>query len=230
MTDLAEVKTVSDDDFQEEVSMVVGQANSITISNQQEYDLSEEFLKTTKTLIKGIKDFFEPMRKAADEAKKAILTRKNDALNPVEEADTIVRRKRQVFRDEQEANRRIEQAKAERIAAREAEVERKRLLKQAEKAKKPETVERLEEKAEEVYAKPVFVKPQIETGSVRKDIKITITDEYDFIKAVVRHEIPMTCVEIKIGKVKSWAKACGKKGMVVPGLFIEETTIDNVRG
>ena len=214
---------------------LLGTAQEITVMDAESYESAAAFLKKIKDGIKARNDFFEPMKKISYAAWKAIVARENESIAALTDADGIVRKKVGVYLDEQEKIRKEAQRKAEAAAKVEADRKQKEFDARIAKAKKPETVERLEEEKEDVFVEPVFVKQAVEkttkldTGSITRktDIKVEIVDPLAFIKGVASGVIPLTCVDIKPNKVKSWIKAADIKK--VDGCRISETASVSVR-
>jgi len=192
-------------------------AQGIVVTDQKSYEGAAEFLTKIKAEIKKRVDFFAPMKKKTHEAWKAVCGQENDSIDPLRDADKIVRNSVKVYLDEQDRIRREEQRKAEEKARQEAERKRKELEARAASAKKDETKERLQAQAEEVFEEPVIVEhavektTRLESGSVTRkmELKVDVLNPLEVIKAVARGDIPLTCVEIKPNKLKAWAKAIG---------------------
>jgi hypothetical protein len=207
-------------------------AHGITVKDQAGYENAATFLKGIKDAKSKFVEFFAPMKKSTHAAWKAVVAKENDALDPLKEADKIVRGSMGVYLDEQDRIKREEQKRLEAIAKKKEEDERKKLEKRIDNAKKDSTKERLEQQKEEVFVEPVFAQhavektTKLEAGSVtrKKDIEVTIVDPIAFLAAVVKGDVPMTCVEIKPNKVKSWIKAAGKQEDAIPGCRIRETS------
>ena len=192
-------------------------AHGIIVTNQASYENAAVFLKGIKDARSKFVEFFAPMKKATHTAWKEVVAKENDAVNPLKEADKIVRDSMGVYLTEQDRIKREAQKVAEAKARKEAEAERKRLLKRAENVKTEPKRQELIEKAEDVFEEPVFAEhavektTKLESGSVTRktDIEVTVVDPVAFLAAVVRGDIPATCVEIKPNKVKAWVKAAG---------------------
>lgn len=215
------------------------QAQEVVITTPEAYEQSAELRKTLKELDKTIVSYFEPIKKAAHESWKGICAKENESRKPIQDADNIVSKKRTAYYNEQERIRREAEAKAQREAEEVAKRERERLIAQAIKAEgkgKDEKAEQLLEKAENVYAEPVFIAPVVEkttrlesggTVSRIKDIEVTVVDIMAVIKAVATGVIPATVIKVDEGSLKRWVKASGVK--TAPGVSIKETSRESVR-
>jgi len=224
-----------EDELEGKALVLLEVAQNIVVTDAESYEAAAGFLKKIKDGTRVRQDFFADMKANAYKAWKAIVAKENESLAPLTDADTIVREKVGVYLDEEARLRRIAQRKEEDKARVEAERKRKELEKRAGKAKKPETKERLEEEAQDVFEEPVFVQPEVDkttkldSGSITRktDIQITVTDKKAFLAAVASGEIPTTCVDIKTNKVKAWVKAAGIKK--IPGAHIKEVSGVSIR-
>ena len=235
MTDLV----ISEEQIEKEALTLKQRAESMQVVTPEDWLTSAEFKKTLKDLDKHIVDFFEPMRKTADDAKNAILTKKNEARKPVLAAIDLIDEKRTIYYDKQECIRREVEAKAQREAEEVAKKERDRLLALAVKAEekgKDEKAEGLLEQAEQVYVEPVFVAPTVAKtvkldggGSTTriKDVEVTVVNPLLLIQEIAAGRVPITVIEVKAGALKTWVKATDSKH--VPGLAIRETSREAVR-
>jgi hypothetical protein len=207
-------------------------AHGIAVKDQAGYENAATFLKGVKDAKSKFVEFFAPMKKSTHAAWKAVVSKENDALDPLKEADKIVRGSMGVYLDEQDRIKREAQKALELQARKDAEAERKKLLKRADNVKTESKREELLEKAEDVVEEPVFANHAVEkttkldSGSVtrKKDIEVTIVDPIAFLQGIISSDIPLTCVEIKPNKVKSWVKAAGKQEDAIPGCRIRETS------
>jgi hypothetical protein len=105
----------------EQVNSEVAIMAGIQITTREEYDHAAGILMRLKTMAKNVSDFFSPMVKAAHEAHKAVKARENEAMKPIEAAETDVKRKMSTWYAEQERIRVTAEIKAaeERRAAEE---------------------------------------------------------------------------------------------------------------
>lgn len=209
------------------------QALQIKVVDQPTYAAAGEFGKNLKDLEKKIVLYFEPLKKAAHEAHKAITKKEADELSPVKEAMDVVRKSMNTFLAEQERIRREEEARLRREEEARAQKERDRLMAQAVKAEEKgneEKAEKLLERAECVYAEPVAVAPTVETTvktsagtiSAAKDKQVTVVDLKTFLAELVKRNMAPTMIEVKAGPLKAWAKANGFD--CFPGLSIKDVS------
>lgn len=157
--------------LESEIAPVVEWANCLSVTTADEFSDAADRLKGIKALMKQVADTFSPMKKSADAAKKAILDQEKKHLIPLEQAESMAKRKMLAYQQEEQRKadeqRRKLQAEADEIARKEREA----ALKMAEKAKKPETKAKYEEQAAMVQAPVIQVPveaPKVAGISVRK--------------------------------------------------------------
>lgn len=110
-----------------ERDLIIKQIDAVQVEDKDSYETAEAFVKVLNEREKRIKDFFKPMKQEADKAKRAILDREKEALDPIVTAKkTIGVRMSAWYRAEQK--KRAEEAKklqeeAKKAGATEEEVE-----------------------------------------------------------------------------------------------------------
>lgn len=102
-------------DLEVKVGGALATAQAIVVDSEESYQSAAAWRGTAKDLLKSIKEFFKPMKKAADDAHKAIVNKENTTIADIEKAVTIVGMKMRDWYDEQERLK----------AAREAELQEK---------------------------------------------------------------------------------------------------------
>lgn len=108
---------------------LVEEANALQIIDDNSYRLAGEFLRErTKPLLAEADRIFDPIIKAAHDSHKAALAAKKEAIDPINRADSIVRRAMSAYSDEQLRRQREEEA---RIAAEIRRAEQERLREEA---------------------------------------------------------------------------------------------------
>lgn len=206
--------------------------SKIEVRNREEFEIAVEALKTLKTFKSRIVNYFKPIKGQAYKAYKMISQQEKEELNPVSELDTKIRGRVQEYTNREEQKRIALQREAERIARQKAEAERAKLLARAAAAKTESKKAELTEKAEDVYAEPVFVQPSIEkttrlndggTVSFKEDVNIVVVDKDALLKEIVRGNVPSLAAKIHDDNLKKWVKASGKMGNEVPGIVIQRT-------
>jgi hypothetical protein len=115
-------------EFQDEALTLVGKAKSIQVSNQQEFEQAVEFGKGISAFIKKVEAFFKPLKATAKAAHTALCEKEKEILKVPLEADAIAKSAANKWKAEQkridDERLRIEQARL----AKEAEEDRKNLL------------------------------------------------------------------------------------------------------
>lgn len=155
----------------------------LTITNNQEYLNSGEFLKRIKTVSKLIDDSRKELTRPLDEVKKRVMDFFKDPLEQLSAAETVLKRAMLGYQQEQERIRREEEQKA--IARAKAEEERKRRALEERAIKAEESgntakAELLRERADDVYVPAMATAPTLEKVkgiSTKKVWKCRITDE-----------------------------------------------------
>jgi hypothetical protein len=173
------------DEIAAETSDVVAWARNLSITTQEQHVAAIERLKVIKQLAKRATDFFKPMKQKADEAKKVILDREKEILNPLTAAEEIAKGVIVRYQQEQERIRRAEEARLQAEADERARKERERLEKQAAALKTPEKQAERLEMAAAVVAPVVTVAPTVERVAgvaMRKTWKAEVRDAAAFFK------------------------------------------------
>lgn len=184
---LNEIVNVSVDDSTltqiTEGSRLATTVKGLTITNNQEYLNSGEFLKQIKSVSKILDDARKDITKPLDEAKKRVMDFFRDPLDQLSAAEGILKRAILGYQQEQEKIRREEEQKA--ISRAKAEEERKRRALEERAVKAEESgntakAELLRERADDVYVPTIVTAPVIEKVkgiSTKKVWKFRIKDE-----------------------------------------------------
>lgn len=193
---------------------IVAQANEIVITNQKQYEGANIFLRADKMLQKRIHEAFDTIVDSAYRTWKEAGNKRKGYLEPVMEAEKVVKGKIIVYTDEMEEKRREEQRRLEAKARAEEERKRKELAARAEKwaAKgKEEKAEELLEQAEDVHVEAQVVAPKVEQAkgaSFRDSWSAEITDV---------EKVPREYMEINIQALNRVAQAM-KGAIKIPGV------------
>lgn len=137
-------------EIQNESNLNIQKANQFEIKTNQDYLNAGEFLKGLKSLQKKISDFMKPIVKSAYDNWKTAKDKENSLLQPVTQAESIIKSKIISFQQEQERKRREEEERLRELQRKEAE----KLAKKAEK----EMAKGNEEKAEELQQQAEMTK------------------------------------------------------------------------
>ena len=101
----------TEQEIKNEVSTLMETATTMTVTTTQEAEGAVMFNRGISDSIKKVKEFFKPMKEAADAAHKAVVARENETLAIPEQAKQIVNNKLTTFNQEQEQKRREEEAR-----------------------------------------------------------------------------------------------------------------------
>ncbi len=224
-------------ELKETALVIYSRVSALKVLNNDDYLMAAESLKRIKDIKTQIEAYFAPIKKSAYDTWKGITAKENEALKLVLESDKIVRAELSRYATEQERIRQAEQRKLEEKAREEARKEQERLLKLAETAEKKGKEEKageLFERAESVYAEPVFATPtvnkmtKLETGSIStiKDIEVNIVLRKEFLRYAIDN-LPEAVIDINMGVLKKFIKAMKIKTII--GAKITEILTPMVR-
>lgn len=175
------------------------------ISDPETYQQAADYLQTIKGFMKVIDEYFEQDIKKAFDLHRSLTKKRKDALEPLENAEKIIKSSMQEFAIEQQRKARIEQ---ERLLA-----EQK---KQAEEAKLSAAQSASDagehDKADAILDTPVVISPVVvETlkaagTSVTESWDVELVRAFDVVKAVVEGKAPISIVQINLVELKRLAK------------------------
>lgn len=109
---------------------ILEQAKLLTINNATDYDGAAAFAKQVKSLNKRIKDYWEPLKMSARASWQNLVDREKELLNPLEQAETEVKKKMAAYQRKVQEEERAARLLAEKLKQEETE----RLLAEATKA------------------------------------------------------------------------------------------------
>jgi hypothetical protein len=159
-----------------EAGALVLRARSIlTVESRGDYEATVSVLRDLKTVYQRAMDFFEPMRKAADEAKKRVLEARAKITDPLAVEEGRLKRLGSIFlqadarrRNEQEAKLLAEQRRLE-------ERSREKQAKALDKAGETEAAAGI--RAQPIQVAPIIVeKPKVEGSAERTVWKFEVID------------------------------------------------------
>lgn len=216
------------------------QARALKIADEQTYTLAGTMLRGIKALTKEADDVFDPAVKKAHEAHKAVLAAKNSVVEPLREAEKILKRGMADYHAEQERKRLAEEARLREIAERQAAEERKRLeeeRKAALAAAAAESAAKLNEVARQAPPPPppaanvtvASFTPKVSGISTRTIWRVEVFD----VPALLRHVVDnakdrpelLSWVSVNLQPLRELARnERGETG--VPGVrFVAETVV-----
>lgn len=130
-------------EISEKAIVLAREAQNLIVKDQETANRATQLILAGKEMVKKIKDYFSPLKKAADEAKKKLLDAEKAELQKVEPYVEKLQQSLTAWKIEQERKRREAEE-----AARKAELERKRL--EEELLRKAEEARRLEEEKKRI--------------------------------------------------------------------------------
>lgn len=177
MQSVIEVKPIQTQEAKEALVVaerMLGEVQSLTITNQPTYDHAADALKHIKTRTKNLEDRRKEITKPLDVAKKSVMELFRKPLIMLVDAERIVKKGMIVYTDEQERIRREKEAKLRRQAEAEERRKKEALEKRAKKAEgegKLDKAEQLREQKEEVSVEAPVLAQTTETpqGVAYKD-------------------------------------------------------------
>jgi hypothetical protein len=110
-----------------ETTALAAQANAVVVTNDAQKQDAANFLKAIKEKAKAVTDFFAAPKKKADELHKAICEQEKTILQPLKDAETIIKRTVGEYDNQQ----RMERNRLEQEARRRQQEEADRLLAEA---------------------------------------------------------------------------------------------------
>lgn len=201
----------------------VAHAKALTIENDEVYQEAGAYLRVIKTQSKEITEYWSAPKSRAMEAHREIVAKEKAMLQPLTEAETIIKRSMSAYQQAVEAKRRAEEAELRR----KQQEERDRLLAEAADAEEngdvltAETTMIIAEMVEDI--KPVVVSsaPKAAGISTRKTWKARIVDENAV--PVVANGITIRPIDMSaLNKLAVLTKGTG----TIPGVeFYEDVTL-----
>ena len=143
---------------------VAKEAKGLVVKDAESFRTAGEWLKNIKGLASVITTFFEPLKRKAHEAHRALTAAEKDQLAPLVEAEAHLKRGMAVYQEEEERRRREEERRLQEESRKRAEEERLQLAIDAERSGDKESAEEL--LAAPVEAPIVVVKPAASVAGV----------------------------------------------------------------
>ncbi len=218
--------------FEKELPTLKEHCSQMQVKRIEDVNPVNEIFQEIKTRVKIIKDWINPLIEAANISHKKLTAKRNELLNPYTEIKAILDGKVSQFYAVEKRKREIAQQKIDEIARKKEQKRIDELEAQAKRLEEKGDLKRAEErreKKEEVFIPPTVI-PEMEThvkgssGSLNMipDIEIEITNEMELAKEAVDGHIPISCMEFKIGKIKSYCKSFKIKDGQIKGIRIKD--------
>lgn len=199
--------------LQQESTKIVEQAKQFCITTQEQYEKAAGFLVTIKQMQKEIKATFDPIVEKAHAAHKEATTQRKKHLDPLIEAEEIVKRESLTFYREQERIRLEEERKAQERAAAEERRKKEELEARAQKWEgkgNEDKAEEIREQAAQVYVAPKPVAPTFQKthGQAIKEVwKVEIVDMKAFITGIAQGSASVEFVDPNMSALNRFANA-----------------------
>jgi hypothetical protein len=204
-----------------EVMAVVDSAKALVIADAQTYQAAGGILVAIASKVKRVKEFFKPMKEAADRAHKTICDTEKKALEPLGVVDKKLRAGLVEFDAAQDRERR-----------RREDEERQRRLKEEEEKRLSEAsaMEAAGDRqaASDHLEKPVFVDPVVLQKETPKVAGISYQTVWDF-RIIDETAIPREFLAVDLKKIGAYADAMKTAGKI-PGVEIFSRQVVKARG
>jgi hypothetical protein len=201
-----------------EMAPTVREARGFAVSDVESNALALENVKMLRAAEKRITEYFEPARKAADDAKKEILRLRDGLIAPIVEARSIYDRKAMAYEQEQ---RQIAEQEQRRLEEEARKQEEDRLLLDAiaaeERGEKEEAAAIM---AEPVTTPVIPIQPrvaQVEGVSTQTRWSADVTDLLALVKYVAAHPEWISLLEPSMPNLNRLAVA-QRQALSIPGV------------
>jgi hypothetical protein len=211
----------------ESAGVIISQAQSFVVKNQQDYDNAAEICKDIKIRIKQVEEYWKPLKEAAAKHHKDICAKEKELLSPFTAAETEIKGKMVAYQKQKLEEERLLKEEQERFR-KEEEARLLALAVKAEQEGKTEHSEFLMEQAEEIHTAVFELPKQVKTigTAVKTTWKARVINEslvpVSIAGALIRP------VDLKV--LNDFARA-SKGNMAIPGVeFYEDINISVSRG
>ena len=212
--------------LEENTNSIVSQSNNINISDQESYEGAALFTKKIKEASKQVTEYWKTPKENAAKVHKDICAKEKQMLEPLKEAEKILKTKMIAYTTEQERKAREEEM---RIRKEQERLALEQLQKAEELKKQGNDVEAAitEMNAVAISELNTTVESSVQKVdgiSYRKDYNIIITDPTKVPNYINGIEIR----KIDVSAIKKLVKLTGNT-VTIDGITIEETKIANIR-
>lgn len=204
-------------------SEALATARGFKIASTDDYLRSAAMLQAVKALQKKVGDTFDKHIANAFKAHKDLVADKNAHLQPLTEAEGLIKRAVLVYQVAEEQKRREIESRAQE----EARKQQARLEVRAAKAEasgKVEKAEALQAAAASVVA-PIIAPsvPKVSGLSTRVTYKATVVDKLELVKAVAAGTVPLNALDANMPFLNNQARVM-KETLSYPGVKVEQET------
>lgn len=195
-------------------------ADSIVVNSPETYVAAAEALKAAKALQREIKEFFDPLKKAAKEAHHKLCESEKEKLAPLDAAIADIGKKLTAYDQEQERLRREEEARLRELAAKREE--EARLMEAIELEAMGETAEAnriIDEPPPPTIVRVEKATPQVSGVSFRASYRAEVTDLRALVRAVADGKVPLLAIVPSETFLNQQARAM-KETLDYPGVAV----------
>jgi hypothetical protein len=210
-------------EIRQESSTALAVAKDFKVTSQDEYITSADRLKAIKALARKIDETFDPHIKRAFDSHRALCAEKKQHMQPLEDAERLIKKAVIGYQLDQERIRREAEARAQE----EARKERERLEAQSRKLEakgKAEQAAAKQAAADAVIAPTIAPSvPKVAGLSTRVTFKAVVLDKLELVKAVAAGIVPLNALDANMPFLNNQARAM-RQTMAYPGVRVEEET------
>lgn len=191
--------------------MVIEQARSIAIRNDDDWGRADKFLVVLKGMMKRLDEAYDDVISAAHKAWKSALNKKAQYYDPVDREYKLLKSKMGEYKKQKEIERKIEEARQLQEA-----------IKKAEDQKLAEA-EACPEHADSILEEPVMVAPPVVPNDLKSETRFRtiwnceVTDLMTLVKAVADGSAPIDAVCANEKYLRDLA-GVQKEKMNIPGV------------
>ena len=214
--------------LKKELSIAEKAALDINVISQETYARAGELLRMVKDRQAKVKDYWEPMRLAAKEAYDSVLAKKKEMLEPIDNAEKILKEKMRDYMVRVEEEKRKKEAELRK----QAEEEAKKKMIEAEAARivgDEETAAVAQMEAEVIEGTSAALK--IDMDKVKAD-GVSTARTWEIV-SINSEEVPDYCMGIEIRPVDTKAVMrlikMSKGQVKIPGVEYRESVVIKAR-
>lgn len=203
-------------------------ATGLVVVTRDDADSALQRLSVIKGLRKKVVDWFAPMKKAAADAHKAIVTREKEVTDVADRAEAVVKQKVLAWQQAEQRKAEAERLRLQAEVDERARRERERLEREAARLKTPEKQEERLQQAAAVVAPVIEVATPALTASgssLRKTYRAVLLDKAALIRAAAPGSVAETMLAFDARAADAFARAT-KGASPVPGIRFE--TVDGL--
>lgn len=228
MEDNMEEKAVAkiDKEVEEETSIVVIKAAEIVVIDKITCDAALDMGSSVNALKKKINEFFDPMVKSAYATHKAVKTKQNEAIEPLDKAKSILANKITAYNIELKRQQQEEAEKQRKRDEAESEAEKNRLLAEADAAAGKDdndTFEQKEYEASQVTPESVapVSQPVEKVKGSSENWQAKVINKHALLKAVLAGTVLDEAIIPNDKFLRDMAKS-SKGKIIIPGVVFED--------